>query len=108
MMINKVLKYIGEINSRYKNYKGIGEIDDNNEKIGYWEYYFNNGLLRQKGSYVNGLKDGYWEFYWFNGQLYSKGNLVNGMKDGYWEFYHGKGFLWFKGNYINGKFYDDK
>jgi antitoxin component YwqK of YwqJK toxin-antitoxin module len=38
-------------------------VDKKGRKQGYWEIYWNNGKLREKGLYVNGLKEGIWEGY---------------------------------------------
>ena len=80
MKINSILDYIGENNSIYRDYKGVGEIDDNNLRQGVWEEYWVGGELFSKGTYVNGEKDGYWEEYWKNGNLSSKGNFVNSIR----------------------------
>ncbi|CAB4142315.1 MORN variant [uncultured Caudovirales phage] len=40
-----------------------------------------------------GKKHGYWERYWSNGNLWEKGHYLNGEKHGYWESYHSNGEL---------------
>ena len=45
----------------------INLYNEKGEKHGYWEYYFGNGKLSYKGSYLNGEKHGYWESYYDNG-----------------------------------------
>ena len=107
MKINKILKYIGENNSMYRNYKGIYEIDDNNLRQGIWELYYSNGKLKRKGNYKNGIYDGYWEEYFSNGQLQSKGNYINGKLEGYWEYFYSNGNMLYKGNYVNGVHYEN-
>ena len=107
MKINSIFEFIGNNNSIYKNYKGIGEIDDNNLRQGEWGKYHSNGILLSKGNYVNGYRHGYWEEYWDNGYIHSKGNFKNGLKDGYWEYYYSDGKLSSKGTYVDGKYYEN-
>jgi antitoxin component YwqK of YwqJK toxin-antitoxin module len=81
----------------------INLFDENGERHGYWEQYYDNGQLSYKGNYVNGNKHGYWEDYFYNGQLNYKGNYVNGKPHGYWESYWDNGELDYKGFYDMGK-----
>jgi antitoxin component YwqK of YwqJK toxin-antitoxin module len=99
-------------NSRYdehnnsqpiKDGKRINQYTPDGLRTGYWEYYYSNGGLYSKGSYLNDNEDGYWEWYRDNGQLECKGNYVNGERDGYWEEYWSNGELWDRGSYLNGK-----
>jgi antitoxin component YwqK of YwqJK toxin-antitoxin module len=62
-------------------------------KHGYWEIYYTIGMLRCKGSYINGKRDGIWEFYWENGNIMYKGNYIGGNKDGLWRYYDQNGLL---------------
>ena len=80
----------------------INLYNEKGEKHGYWEYYFDNGQLDYKGSYLNGEMHGYWESYWSNGQLLYKGSCLNGKRHGYWESYWRNGKLDFKKTYDNG------
>ncbi|MFW5847889.1 MAG: hypothetical protein ACOCVF_03135 [bacterium] len=70
------------------NMGNINQIDDNGNKVGYWEQYYPNGKLFYKGNYVDGKGVGYWEWYYSNGKLSSKGNYdENGKQVGCWEYY---------------------
>ena len=71
-------------------------------KNGYWEEYFDDGVLDYRGSYVNGKQDGYWEEFWGNGELYYKGSFLNGKRHGDWEIYDIDGELMHKKLYVNG------
>jgi len=42
---------------------------------------------------INDNPDGYWETYYSNGQLSDKGNYINGKEEGYWEEYNKDGRL---------------
>jgi antitoxin component YwqK of YwqJK toxin-antitoxin module len=68
--------------------KSKGQFNVEDKRDGYWEYYYENGQLRFKGNFINGIEDGLLEFYYENGQLHYKGNFINGNKDGWWEYYH--------------------
>jgi antitoxin component YwqK of YwqJK toxin-antitoxin module len=49
--------------------KNIKPINENGNRHGYWEYYYDNGNLCSKGNYVDGKEQGYWEKYHSNGKL---------------------------------------
>ena len=103
MNYNNLINRIKQINS---NIKFVGEFDNNNQRTGYWEEYWDNGDLETKGNYINGLRNGYWENYYVNGIINSKGNYLNGKRNGYWEDYYYDGDIVSKRNYFNGKFYE--
>ena len=52
--------------------KDITPRNENGERHGYWEPYYNNGQLMYKGNFVNGKQHGYWESYYDNGALKNK------------------------------------
>jgi antitoxin component YwqK of YwqJK toxin-antitoxin module len=68
--------------------KDITPRNENGNRHGYWEYYYSNGKLAYKGTYVDGNRHGYWEVYHSNGNLWYKGNYVDGKQHGYWEYYY--------------------
>jgi antitoxin component YwqK of YwqJK toxin-antitoxin module len=53
----------------------INLYNENRERHGYWEFYYENGQLERKCNYVNGNLDGYWEEYHSNGQLKRKAQI---------------------------------
>ena len=55
----------------------MNQYNNNGEKHGPWEVYYDNGQLYCKGTYVNGDKHGIWEYYWDNRQIQYKGKFVN-------------------------------
>ena len=78
------MRIIREIRKNRRNRNGL--------KVGYWEeYYFTNGVLESKGSYVNGLRDGNWEYYNGDGKLHLKGSFKNDNRYGIWEKYYSNG-----------------
>jgi len=50
-----------------------------------------------------GQAHGFWEIYFPDGKLWNKGNFVNGEKHGYWEWYQSNGKISHNGNYDMGK-----
>lgn len=46
----------------------INKYDEEGERHGYWEWYWDNGNLLSKGNYHNGNRIGLWEWY-VNGEL---------------------------------------
>jgi antitoxin component YwqK of YwqJK toxin-antitoxin module len=81
----------------------INLYNEKGEKHGYWERYYDNGLVMYKGNYVNGKEHGSWEDYYSNGQLWFKGNYVDGERHGLWEEYYFNGELPLKDYYDMGK-----
>ena len=55
--------------------------------------------IQKTNNYKDGKKDGYWESFYDNGQLSEKGNYKEGLKVGVWESYHDNGKLWVRGKY---------
>ena len=62
----------------------MNKYNENNKKHGYWEEYWENGKLWDKGNYLNGKRHGYWEQYYPNGKLWYKGNYLNDEEIGFW------------------------
>jgi antitoxin component YwqK of YwqJK toxin-antitoxin module len=78
---------------------------------GLYELYDSNGIIEQKGSYVNGLKDGEWlhrivgssSDVEAGGYTYQKGKYVRDEKAGIWNEYNASGQLVKTTNYASGK-----
>ena len=49
-----------------------GEFKDG-KKVGLWRIYHDNRQLKEKGSYIENIKDGYWERFSNNGWNMDKG-----------------------------------
>jgi antitoxin component YwqK of YwqJK toxin-antitoxin module len=71
----------------------INQYNENGQPHGLWEYYYSNGKLCYKGTYVNGQHHGLWEHYYSNGQLCYKGTCVNGKRYGLWKYYNEDGTI---------------
>lgn len=71
---------------------------------GAWEENYAKGVLRQKGSYINGKKSGPWENYTPDGCLMSVFNYKDGLEDGeFVEFNWHWAYVWREGLCKNGK-----
>jgi antitoxin component YwqK of YwqJK toxin-antitoxin module/GH24 family phage-related lysozyme (muramidase) len=77
----------------------INQYTHDGKKDGIWEWYYDNGNLWSKGSYINGLRDGYFEYYGVDGELLYKGYYKDDKMDGIWEEYYENGQLKSKGSY---------
>lgn len=59
----------------------------NDKKNGKYIFYI-KGKIRDKGQYVNDLKEGVWKTYHVTGELESIGKYKNGKKEGLWKRYY--------------------
>ena len=64
-----------------------------NQKTGLWQYFHQNGQLKDVGYYADDKKTGEWKYYYNNGKLESTGFYSNGQKTGSWKYYHKDGEL---------------
>ena len=69
----------------------MNQYNNNGEKHGPWEVYYNNGKLNYKVGYINNLCHGLCEIYWDNGQLQFKGEYMMGTEIGFWYEYNPDG-----------------
>ncbi len=79
-------------------------VDENGNRQGPFESYYDNGQLRAKCTYKDGKFDGSYEEYHKNGQLYKKCTYKNGkIEDGPYEEYYKNGQLYKKCTYKDGE-----
>ncbi|MBJ2175222.1 hypothetical protein JBL43_13295 [Aureibaculum sp. A20] len=102
-------------------------LDDNGEKTGTYKTFYENGELKEYGSYENGKKIGTWKEYYYDGTTkkvtryysgiiyrneiyYDNGRLMvsggfddNGKKDGPWKQQYDNWQEKLEGNYSHGK-----
>ncbi|MCZ8021523.1 MAG: tetratricopeptide repeat protein [Cyclobacteriaceae bacterium] len=86
----------------YKNgrLESVGNVQENDKKIGQWHFFYDNGVLISKGDFnKDGDKVGQWHFYHKDGKLKSKENFDTGLI----ERYHANGSLWQKYFLKNGE-----
>ncbi len=60
-------------------------------KHGPFSIWFENGQIKAKGTYSNGVLDGNYESWYANGQRESSGNYQQGEQDGEWVWWHENG-----------------
>src|SRR5690606_21887237 len=78
----------------------------NNDKVGNWEYFYDNGNLSAEGTYnKDGKQEAEWKFYHQTGQLKMTGNYNNGLREGEWKLYEETGVLSSTVNFLAGKFH---
>ncbi len=87
------------------NYEYKIEREDDTEylckEITHRQTYYPCGTQKEKGSFINGIKDGLWKGYYKSGTVYYEGPYVKGLRNGYWRFYYESGNLRAEGLYIN-------
>lgn len=64
-----------------------GKFDEKGKRTGEWTWYHDNGKVREKTTYVNGLREGKSEEFFPSGLLSFRGNYKADMLDGDFEAY---------------------
>jgi antitoxin component YwqK of YwqJK toxin-antitoxin module len=72
---------------------GEGMIDSLGRRVGDWQLYYPDGLLRAKGKYVMGMKEGPWQYFFANGKSEQTGSYKNDLPTGAWKWYYLSGAL---------------
>jgi len=85
-----------------KNVKYRGDFI-NDIPVGKFIFFYENGKVKAKNTYLNKGKDSYVSMYHENGKLMSMGKYVNEQKDSVWVFLDEHGNYLSKENYKNGK-----
>ncbi len=78
---------------------------DKGERIkhGPFSYYFENGQLKSKGSYLKGVLNGDFESWYSNGQRETIGSYAQGLQQGNWVWWHDNGMRKTVASYADGK-----
>lgn len=84
----------------------IGKENDA-EKNGVWEAYYENGKPQELGEYKNNKKEGLWKKYHNDGIIDEYGTYRDGLKNGNWIFYYNNGFTHLDQLYIKASFSND-
>ena len=63
----------------------------NNQLNGKIISYFDNGLKRFEGWYLNDQRDSLWTYYYDDGSIKAKGKIKNNQPDGEWDMYNRDG-----------------
>lgn len=63
----------------------------NDQRVGLWTSYYENGMKQSESTYQNGILHGRTASFYTNGQVRYIGYFLGGEKDGKWEFYTEQG-----------------
>lgn len=81
-----------------------GLIDEDEKRQGYWEEYYEDGKLKSKGNYIDGLRVDDWEYYFFDGKIKQKGKYLKGERPtGKWVWFYDNGNILREEYYLKGK-----
>ncbi len=89
----------------FANGKISGEgILENGQRQGTWVFYYRNGQVKAKVSYLQGELNLDCQWWRENGQPLQKGMFLSGVQTGFWQRFYDNGQLWDEGHYdTNGK-----
>lgn len=96
-------------NKEIKEYHDNGKLSaygyetPDGKETGPWKFYYENGKLKEEGSFKDGKETGLWKTYFENEKLKETGNYKNGLKDGEWKTYFENGNLDIVVNHKDGK-----
>lgn len=83
----------------------VGNVDAAGTDIGYWNYYYSNGILKTEGGYDNkGQRDGVWKYYDMTGTLKDIERYTGGKLTGKRESFYSNGSIKSLYNDVNGLF----
>jgi antitoxin component YwqK of YwqJK toxin-antitoxin module len=106
MLNGQIVKARHYYSTAYKIY-GVGNRNDKQENIGYWNYYYSNGTKKSEGAYnATGKRIGNWKFYAETGVIETIENYTDGKIDGLFENYFTNGSIlskrYFSNNLMDG------
>jgi antitoxin component YwqK of YwqJK toxin-antitoxin module len=79
----------------------FGSFNKNGEREGRWQWFYDNGLLREEQTYVNGKAQGKGSFYDNTGKLAVTQEWKDGKREGKRNAYHANGQLMLTSVYVN-------
>jgi len=79
--------------------QGVGNKNAQGENIGYWNFYYPNGILRSEGTFKSNKRDGVWKYYKANGIVSGTENYIDGLVEGAVESYYVNGSISSKRNF---------
>jgi antitoxin component YwqK of YwqJK toxin-antitoxin module len=65
-------------------------------------YYYPDGQLRMRGTYLDGEKHGTWTSWYNNGNKWSEGQYTKGRNDGITSTWHENGQKYYEGHFTEG------
>ncbi len=76
--------------------------DGERVRHGEYQYWYENGQPKMKGTYNVGKETGIFSWYYENGEKQTEGNYINGRRDGEWQEWYANGQLKGAGKYVSG------
>lgn len=67
------------------------------------ERFFDDGSLREKGTFINNVPSGSWVEYYNDGSVHIEANYKDGKKDGKWFVYSGDGEYLYELVYVDNR-----
>ena len=71
--------------------RGYVSEDDAKTKVGAWVYFYKDGQIKRRGSYLEGQKHGTWTHFYADGQVSTETNYERGKKHGLFHAYYPNG-----------------
>ena len=97
-----ILFFLPNIIFCFNEYNYSVNFQDNSSKHGDYETFYDNGVLRSTGTYIDGKKEGLHKWWYSDGTLEREGSYTKGKKDGVYRWWYISGQLYIKGEYNNG------
>jgi antitoxin component YwqK of YwqJK toxin-antitoxin module len=73
------------------------QTNENNQRTGLWELYYDSGELKESGTYADGQRTGLWKSFYKTGGLKHEITYQNGMAKGPARFFYRDGQIWEEG-----------
>ena len=73
-----------------------------NNPVGTWEYFYENGNMKMTGEIRDNQNYGHWQYFYENSNPSMEGALYHGIKEGIWQYYYESGSLKSRGEYQQG------
>ncbi len=92
--ISKADKLNGKFTVFYED--GVKKIEGvyvDNEIDGKYTEYYHNGVLAEEGTFAKGKRINEWKYYFEDKKIKEVGSYLNGVKNGVWKEYHDNGKL---------------
>lgn len=81
--------------------EAIGTVKDN-KAVGYWKFFYKNGMLKSEGSFDDkGNRDGSWKYFYESGPLREEVNYKAGVLTGSYKSFYESGARKIVANYVN-------
>ncbi|OFY91199.1 MAG: hypothetical protein A3K10_15635 [Bacteroidetes bacterium RIFCSPLOWO2_12_FULL_31_6] len=100
---NKMSGYWETYSTKYGFIESKGVLNDEEQKEGEWIWYFENGNIEVLANFKNGKLDGFYQYFFDNGILNYSLSYIEGEPDSEYKLYNKKGALTEHKFFSNGK-----